>query len=204
MTTFIPQPKIARFNRPVIITEKIDGTNAAVIVHEDGTVEAASKNQVLTIDKPDNHGFRAWVEENREELRLLGVGLHRGEWWGRGINKRHPNHEKTFSLFNVSRWSQTVPNTPIIANGYGRTFEQEMGATVLAPSCCQVVPLLAWHAVPCVAMLDTCARLLKNQSVADPLCTNPEGIVIYHTAGNVMLKYTYENDEGHKGQAEAA
>lgn len=33
---FQPFPKIARWSREVIITEKIDGTNASVIVSDDG------------------------------------------------------------------------------------------------------------------------------------------------------------------------
>ena len=35
MIEFKEFPKIARLNREVIVTEKIDGTNAAVIVTED-------------------------------------------------------------------------------------------------------------------------------------------------------------------------
>lgn len=35
---FQPWPKIARLNREITITEKIDGTNAAVIITEEGEV----------------------------------------------------------------------------------------------------------------------------------------------------------------------
>lgn len=31
-------PKIARYSRPIIITEKIDGTNAQICISDDGKV----------------------------------------------------------------------------------------------------------------------------------------------------------------------
>ena len=36
-------PQIARLNRGIVVTEKIDGTNAAVIITSDGRVGAQSK-----------------------------------------------------------------------------------------------------------------------------------------------------------------
>jgi hypothetical protein len=37
-------------------------------------------------------------------------------------------------------------------------------------------------------------------SFAAPGFNNPEGIVIYHTAGNLLFKKTFEGDEKGKGQ----
>jgi len=36
-------------------------------------------------------------------------------------------------------------------------------------------------------------------SIAAPGFMQPEGIVIYHTSGNVLFKKTFENDEVGKG-----
>ena len=58
-------PKIARLNREIVVTEKIDGTNSCVIVTEDGEVLAQSRNQFITPDK-DNYGFARWVWNNSE------------------------------------------------------------------------------------------------------------------------------------------
>ena len=51
-------PKIPRwYNEEVIITEKIDGTNACVAISEDlSVVSAQSRTRLLSIDK-DNYGF---------------------------------------------------------------------------------------------------------------------------------------------------
>ena len=45
LPVFVPFPKITRLNREIVVTEKIDGTNASVHVLEDGTVLAASRNR---------------------------------------------------------------------------------------------------------------------------------------------------------------
>jgi hypothetical protein len=65
MTEFKPWPKIARLNRDITITEKIDGTNAAVIVTEEGEVAAQSRTRIITPDA-DNFGFARWVAEHAE------------------------------------------------------------------------------------------------------------------------------------------
>ena len=55
--------KIPRLFRDVIITEKIDGTNACVVVTPDGTVLAQSRSRFIT-PEDDNFGFAAWVQAN--------------------------------------------------------------------------------------------------------------------------------------------
>ncbi len=47
MTEFKAWPKIARLNRDMVITEKIDGTNACVIVTDDGSVHAQSRTRLI-------------------------------------------------------------------------------------------------------------------------------------------------------------
>lgn len=63
MTTreFVSWPKIARLNRDMVVTEKIDGTNAAIIVTEDGDLYCQSRTRVISLEQ-DNFGFAAWVE----------------------------------------------------------------------------------------------------------------------------------------------
>lgn len=174
---FTPFPSISRFNREVVVTEKIDGTNAQVVVSDDGTqLWAASRSKYVT-PEDDNHGFARWVYENKTELLRLGPGSHFGEWWGRGVNKRHPNVEKTFSLFNTSRWND--PET--------------------RPTCCSVVPVI-WTGL----MIDLDPGKLLNDlqtngSVADPTCKNPEGIVIFHTPSRSLFKMTLDKNDAHKG-----
>ena len=53
-------PKIPRLNRGIIITEKIDGTNAQILITEDGQIFPGSRKRWLQqTGRGDNYGFRA-------------------------------------------------------------------------------------------------------------------------------------------------
>src|SRR5271166_6384544 len=110
MVEFKEFPKIARLNRECIISEKIDGTNAQIIISEDGEIAAASRSCIITTER-DNYGFALWVKEHADELFALGPGNHFGEWWGSGINRGYglEKGQKKFSLFNVERWKDIRP-----------------------------------------------------------------------------------------------
>ena len=178
MTEFVGFPKIARLYREIIVTEKLDGTNAQVVVNDTGDdLFACSRNRIITT-ADDNHGFARWVEENREELLRLGPGRHFGEWWGSGIQHGYglPKGEKRFSLFNVSRW----------------------GDDETRPACCHVVPTL-YRGVFSEAAIQSALQTLETQgSIASPGCMKPEGIVVYHVAGNDLYKITFNGDGAEK------
>lgn len=191
---FQPWPKIARLNRDVVITEKIDGTNAAIGVTEDGFVYAQSRTRIITPDQ-DNFGFARWVYDHQADLAYaLGPGLHFGEWWGLGIQRGYGLEEKRFSLFNTAR--------------YGFLADPDYVAQLEGPQLVHVVPVLyegpidppdPGHSVaPWEAAVD---RLRWQGSVAAPGFKKPEGIVVFHTAAKTMFKVTLEGDEKPKGQA---
>lgn len=179
-------PKLARLNRDIVITEKIDGTNAAVVVEEAANVPhdapdplaevdgfklwAQSRKRLITPSE-DNYGFAKWVVENAEKLALLGPGHHYGEWWGQGIQRKYDLDEKRFSLFNVARWRDA------------------------APSCCHVVPVLDEFTFSQSVIQSALGRLRDGGSVAAPGFMRPEGIVVYHTAARTMFKVTLEDDD---------
>lgn len=202
VTEFVPVfvnfGKIARLNRDIVITEKIDGTQAAVGIDEEGHIWAQSRNKIITVHD-DNHGFANWVEQNKTELLKLGPGIHFGEWWGQGINKRYPGHVKTFSLFNVGRWKSSIVSNPADYEA----FAPEAGNP---PTCCSVVPVLyigprlfsfEGHRQDAVSVA---LELLKIKgSSAQPGNMNPEGIVVFHTASQQLFKVTCEKDESPKG-----
>jgi len=77
MTEFADFPKMARYSREVIVTEKIDGTNAQICITEDGQFLTGSRTRWITPEN-DNFGFAKWANENRDELMRLGVGRHFG------------------------------------------------------------------------------------------------------------------------------
>jgi len=200
---FIKFNKIPRLNRECIVTEKIDGTNAQVYVEHGPIVQnyvvgpeaadlisarilfendglyifAGSRKRYLTIET-DNFGFARWVKDNGEELLKLGPGRHFGEWWGQGIQRNYGLTEKRFSLFNVHKWSCF----------YSR------------PECCHVVPVLYRGEFDTDLINHQVKHLFSNGSIAAPGFMNPEGIIVFHTAGGNLFKVTCENDEKHKGE----
>lgn len=179
-TEFIGFPKMGRLSRDMVITEKLDGPNASIRITDEGEFLVGSRTKFITPGKlTDNHGFAAWAYANKEDLMQLGVGLHFGEWWGKGIQRGYGLQEKRFSLFNTSRWG------PEYGDG-------------VKPECCHVVPTLY------KGMFDTdvVEMILKdlafNGSRAASGFMNPEGIIIWHLAANVGFKKTILHDESPK------
>lgn len=184
-------PKIARFSRPVIVTEKIDGTNAQVFIGEDGEFLTGSRNRWITPDD-DNYGFSRWAHEHKEELLTLGPGQHFGEWWGSGINRKYglTNGERRFSLFNVTRWCLHGQTPEAIPTPDPRVIRIQ---TVLPP-CVGLVPVL-WRGDFDQLRIDEVLDCLRaHGSYAAPGFMNPEGVVVFHMAGNVCFKKTLDND----------
>jgi hypothetical protein len=187
--------KIPRLNREVTITEKIDGTNACVVVVDEPItyrwwqfpkteaterrVYAQSRNRLLTPDN-DNAGFCKWVESHSEELKNLGPGYHYGEWWGLGIGRKYGMKEKVFNLFNVYRWN--------VGTGGGD----------VPPACCRVVPVIPFHKLEDVSL--ALGWLKAYGSAAAPSFMDPEGICIWHDAAKHYFKVTIKGDESRKGQ----
>ena len=67
------------------------------------------------------------------------------------------------------------------------------------PPCCRLVPVL-YQGPFDTAMVDRCLeRLRLNGSVAAPGFKNPEGVVVFHTSGNVGFKKTLDKDDVPKG-----
>ncbi len=128
MMDFVEFPKMPRLSRDIIITEKLDGSNAQVAISEDGVVLAGSRSRWITPEQ-DNFGFARWVRDHESELRQLGPGRHFGEWWGAGIQRRYGLTEKRFSLFNVARWGGERPAcchvVPVLYQGVFDTAEVE-------------------------------------------------------------------------------
>jgi len=202
MAEFIEFPKIARFSRDIIVTEKIDGTNSSIfiqhaaleveeenglsILHSDPTIlaikdnytiRAGSKSKWIT-PKDDNFGFASWVKMNSDCLFDLGEGHHFGEWWGSGIQRVYglSKADRRFSLFNTVRWGDE--------------------GTEKRPDCCSVTPILYQGEFCTFKIKEAFEELEKTGSKAAPGFMKPEGIIIYHTAADMCFKKTFEKDEG--------
>lgn len=174
---FQPWPSIARLDRSIIVTRKINGSNGAIGIHDnsDGTftIWAQSRNKIITPGKStDNAGFADWVESNSDTLVIdLGEGLHFGEWWGKGIQSGYGGREKTFSLFNTSRWSNSEFITPNL----------------------EVVEVLGTSEYFDTELIRECLTKLELRSKETGI--EEEGIVVFHTHGNLMFKKTIKKDD---------
>jgi len=141
---FVGWPKIPRWeNEKWTYTEKIDGTNACVAIHNDGTYHCQSRSRIITPEN-DNFGFATWVSNNESEVLKLGPGYHYGEWAGLGIQRGYDAKEKTFFLFDQLRWKkeELLPTNVVrLVPGFGgsetpeRTLEDfiEHGSSLAYP-----------------------------------------------------------------------
>lgn len=203
-------PKTPRIFRNAVITEKIDGTNAAIGIRQfafgwhaaneqppnvtytvgpradDGfpvheyLVYAQSRTRIITPDA-DNYGFAAWVYANAATLAEdLGPGLHYGEWWGFGINRCYGMRGRMLSLFNAAKWTDTAFRTPFLG----------------------AVPVISQGTFNTAHALSALDYLRDNGSLASPGFMNPEGICIYHAANSAIYKATLDNDAQPKSVAE--
>jgi hypothetical protein len=201
--------RIPRLFREVMITEKIDGTNAAIGIrfgsreenspcvkpgpsaivdlggyevnglHNVAVVYAQSRKRIIR-PGDDNHGFAGWVRDNAETLVAdLGEGLHFGEWWGQGIQRGYGLDHKRFSLFNVTKWQDAEFQTPNLG---------------VVPVVLESEEFSTWDVEAALDML------ASDGSYAAPGFYPAEGVVVYHKAGNTLFKATLEGDEA-KGMA---
>ena len=191
--TFKPWPKTPRLHSEIVITEKIDGTNAAVIIeaippHDrplenaplaeavlgDEVVGIWAQSRKRVIDRLcDNFGFAQWVEENAGALFSLGVGHHYGEWWGHGIQRGYglERGDRRFSLFEPDRYA----------------FHY---ATPALPHNVNVVPVLGRSThFDMLHIEQLLGDLYLKGSFAVPGYDNPEGLMIYHAGSGRRFKW---------------
>lgn len=203
LTQFQPWEKIPRLNKTMVVTEKIDGTNAAIVVrpiardsdalpHECVTerfglggglvaVSAQSRKRFIT-PKSDNFGFAQFVHRYADGLAQgFGVGRHFGEWWGQGIQRGYGALDRYFSPFNTNRWNP-----------------ESIEAVGLDTLNVVAVPVLyKWGRLDTV-IVATAMEELRDGGTRLPytLKGHPaEGVVVFHTAGDVLFKALLENDD---------
>lgn len=194
---FTPWPKTPRFFRDIVITEKLDGTNAAIHIVENpelpGTyvVQAQSRNRLIFPGKStDNYGFAQWVSDNSAELvTLLGAGLHFGEWWGQGIGRGYNQQGRTFSLFNVDR--------------HAGLHQYAGGARPVGDAHVTIVPVLYRGPLTDGIVGDAMRYLADTGSDAAPGFMRPEGICVFHTQSRQVFKVTLDNQDAGKWEASA-
>jgi len=161
----IPRPK----GNMITISEKMDGTNACIIIQEGVITGVQSRNRMIMVGD-DNMGFASYVEANKEELTQLGDGYHYGEWVGPGIQKNpHKLIEKTFFLFNTFRPPETLTGcVKVVSVLYQGPYDED----------------------------EINKAYNELWSKASECKYTPEGIIVYSHNSRSYVKHTYANQDG--------
>lgn len=170
-------PKISRYTGlNVVISEKIDGTNACINIDQDGKMQNCQSRTRIIDRHNDNFGFANWAWDNQERIEnLLGPGRHFGEWAGPGIQNNPLNlTERYFLLFNTYRWY------------YKLNLYEDHGNI-------KSVPLL-YTGLFTEGIVEKTMRELKEAREASK--QKPEGIIIYWPGSRSYEKLTYEHTQG--------
>ena len=95
------------------------------------------------------------------------------------------------SLFNVQRWALHGTEPKTFATADPRVTKTQD----VLPPCCGLAPVL-YQGPFDTAVVDRCIDALRlTGSAAAPGFMKPEGVVVFHAAGNVGFKKTLECDE---------
>ncbi|MFK0015800.1 RNA ligase family protein [Streptomyces sp. NPDC091027] len=210
ITDFTPWPKIPRFNREFVITEKIDGTNAQVAIRKLAAHEDSSRFM-------NAHGYNVVAKE--DGLYVLRAGS-RKRWIA-------PNRQKldgTEALDNFGFAAWVADNASALTNlgegthygeWYGRSIQHGYGMTDRklalfnttrwgpagqglpegSPPELTVVPELArvrGHLLN--ETIRDCMRLLRTVGSAAETGAKAEGVVIYSVESRTAYKALLEND----------
>jgi hypothetical protein len=202
MPEFTEWPKTHRLYRTIIVSEKLDGTNAALHIEKLGDVShitiadessvrvgsdvyrvtAQSRKRLIYPGKGpdgtslDNYGFAAWCQANAARLvETFGQGLHFGEWWGKGINRGYGIEGRRFSLFNTDKHKGLCA---------------EIGGVVVEP-----VPVMYQGMFSDESIKGALADLAYNGSVAAPGFLDPEGVCVFHSQTRSVWKVTLDNQD---------
>lgn len=216
---FQPWPKTPRFNRDVIITEKIDGTNAAIIIDE-------VPEHMLHTAAAATHSFDemlACLQTGLQGVSAMAVHEDKVYWVGAQSRKRLivPGDDN----FGFAAWVAKNAEQLVAALGPGRHFGEWWGSGIqrgyglskgekrfslfnteryahvaeITGGLIDIVPELYRGPLNDNALWWVKRGLEVNGSVAAPGFMDPEGFIIFHTAARQVFKVLLEGDDTHKG-----
>lgn len=196
-------PKIARFKKEMVITEKLDGTNCQVALFP---LEQPGSEELVKMDP-----YCIGVVDTGLPFKFAVYAGSRNRWIAPegtvGLGKGCDN-------FTFAKWvKENLLELAKLGEGkhygewYGIGIQRTYGLTEKrlalfntarwgkhnpnTPACCEVVTVINAK-TPEEAMM-----ILSHLGSAHvPDFMNPEGIVIYHTGSRTMYKQTFEKDEG--------
>lgn len=221
MITFEPWPKLPRLNKPVIVTEKIDGTNAAIIVEKIVGSGLA----------PDSPGHLDWARGRVNGTNGTSVvAMADGDTFLVGAQSRNKLIQPGGSTDNAgfAGWVAQHALDLVTLLGPGRHFGEWWGrgiqrgydqpakrfslfnvsryADMFVASPLRFDDETYVNTVPYLGettgfedVMAFVEALRIQGSAAAPGYDRPEGVVAFHTAGQSMFKAFLENDNTPKG-----
>jgi hypothetical protein len=218
MIEFRGWPKIARLYRDVVVTEKIDGTNAAIGVQEFpfGWHVGGIDDDGINHEIPENAAFVLGPDDDKDGLptyeylvyaqsrsRVIAPGKTDNQGFAAWVYAHAQALVDTLgSGLHYGEWWGSGIN-----RGYGLTkgkrrfslFNTSRWSDELSLANgvdgLRVVPILYQGEFSTLAVKSVMEELRLGGSAAAPQFMQPEGCVVFHTASNVMFKATLENDE---------
>lgn len=210
--------KIARWKRNVVITEKIDGTNAQIYIE-----------QVDPVKEPERYAAcMALVEAGLvTAIELTQNGVQYTRFIAAGSRTRWISPGGKTDNFGFAGW--VFEHAPELAQlGPGEHFGEWWGYGIqrgyglpqgdrrfslfnvhrfaeTRPACCSIVPVLYQGPMAMQGGEDAsewCMRRLRFAGSQAAPFMDPEGICVFHTAANSLFKYTLGPEE--QGGKEAA
>jgi len=201
--------KIPRLSRDIIISEKIDGTNAQIFIisRSDLALYGAEEND------PDFAKERSFVSNyclfEKDDVYVFA-----------GSRKRWLDCSSKGDNFGFAKWVKENAEE-LLKLGEGKHFGEWYGQGIQSnygldekrfalfnvgkwndetkPDCCEVVPVL-YEGMFDTTMIETVLYCLERDgSKAVSGFMKPEGIIIYHQASGKLFKKTIKNDEKPKG-----
>jgi hypothetical protein len=204
MIEFQEFPKIPRYRREVAITEKLDGTNAAVVwVKQDGPeLEPFPENAIARYHLKDQHGTELGphylLAQSRQRFITPSIIKPKNDNYGFAqwvydnvdeLTKLGPGvHYGEWWGFGIQR-GYGVPEKRFSLFNVNRWGEGKQER----PACCHVVPLLGYF------MPSEIERVLESLRVhgsfAAPGYARPEGIVVWHSQSKSYYKVLLDGDD---------
>jgi len=209
MLEFKKFDKIPRLSREIIITEKLDGTNAQIFIYN-------KRDEILWPDTP--------VEKliTQDFIDRFSVFEKDEVYIFAGSRKRWLDYSSKGDNYGFAKWVQANAEELLkleegrhygewYGNGIQRKYDlQEKRLALfnvskwsddeLRPKCCEVVPILYKGLFDTIIIESVLDSLERNGSKAVPNFMKPEGIIVRHQASGQMFKKTIENDSKPKGQ----
>lgn len=217
---FQPWPKTPRLFRDAVITEKIDGTNAAVQIREVDPTPYDSEQvpgSFMLTDTDATGARRTYLVQAQSRKRLIYPNAD-GE-----IRDNYGFaawvHENRAGLIRAlgegihfgEWWGHGIQRGYDLPEGdrrfslfnthrHAKVLEAMAAGYIPAVPGLGVVPVLDAYTFSTERVEQVKARLVESGSVAAPGFMNPEGVIVYHSAINGVFKSLIENDDKPKGE----